>query len=91
MSGVAADMPALDERRRGTVLEALGSYDNAVAVDCFSKARSVFGAFVAGGKGLQRLVRMRAGTYLFGGPLPPPSLDGNSAVGRMPGDAKGVV
>jgi hypothetical protein len=65
-------MPALDERRRGTVLEALGSHDHAVALGCFSKACSVFGPFVAGGKGLRRLGLAALGgvspivTVLFG-------------------------
>ncbi len=65
---------------RGTVLEALGSYDNAIVVGCFSKACSVFGAFVACSRELQRLLKMRSTTYIFGGPVPPPYLEATSAV-----------
>lgn len=65
---------------RGTVLEALGSYDNAIVVGCFSKACSVFGAFVACSQALQRVLKMRSSTYIFGGPVPPPYLEAASAV-----------
>lgn len=65
---------------RGTVLDALGSYDNAIVVGCFSKACSVFGAFVACSHALQRLLKMRSSTYIFGGPVPPPYLEAASAV-----------
>jgi glycine C-acetyltransferase len=65
---------------RGTVLDALGSYDNAIVVGCFSKACSVFGAFVACSHDLQRLLKMRSTTYIFGGPVPPPYLEATSAV-----------
>ena len=65
---------------RGTVLEALGSYDNTIVVGCFSKACSVFGAFVACTRELQRLLKMRSNTYIFGGPVPPPYLEAASAV-----------
>src|SRR5581483_6267078 len=65
---------------RGTVFEALGNYDNAIVVGCFSKACSVFGAFVACSHELQRLLKMRSTTYIFGGPVPPPYLDATSAV-----------
>lgn len=70
----------LGERGRGTVLQALGSYENAIVVGCFSKACSVFGAFVACSRELQRLLKMRSNTYIFGGPVPPPYLEAASAV-----------
>lgn len=70
----------LGEQGRGTVLEALGSYDNTIVVGCFSKACSVFGAFVACTRPMQRLLKMRASTYVFGGPVPPPYLAATSAV-----------
>jgi glycine C-acetyltransferase len=70
----------LGERGRGTVLDALGNYDNAIVVGCFSKACSVFGAFVACSGELQRLLKMRSTTYIFGGPVPPPYLEAASAV-----------
>jgi glycine C-acetyltransferase len=65
---------------RGTVYDALGSYDNTIVVGCFSKACSVFGAFVACSRELQRLLKMRSNTYIFGGPVPPPYLEAASAV-----------
>lgn len=70
----------MGEQGRGSVLEALGSYDNAIVVGCFSKACSVFGAFVACTRELQRLLKMRSNTYIFGGPVPPPYLEATSAV-----------
>jgi glycine C-acetyltransferase len=65
---------------RGTVLEALGNYDNAIVVGCLSKACSVFGAFIACTHALQRLLKMRSSTYMFGGPVPPPYLEAISTV-----------
>ena len=68
------------DQGRGTVLEALGSYDNTIVVGCLSKACSVFGAFIACTHDLQRLLKMRSSTYIFGGPVPPPYLEAISAV-----------
>ena len=70
----------LGEQGRGSVLEMLGSYDNCLVVGCFSKACSVFGAFVACTYEIQRLLKMRSSTYVFGGPVPPPYLAAASAV-----------
>lgn len=70
----------MGERGRGTVYDALGGYDNAIVLGCFSKACSVFGAFVACSRELQRLLKMRSSTYIFGGPVPPPYLEAASAV-----------
>lgn len=70
----------MGEQGRGSVLDALGNYDNAIVVGCFSKACSVFGAFVACSHELQRLLKMRSSTYIFGGPVPPPYLEATSAV-----------
>lgn len=70
----------IGEKGRGTVLETLGSYDNTLVVGCFSKACSVFGAFVACTQEFQRLVKMKSNTYIFGGPVPPPYLEATSAV-----------
>jgi 7-keto-8-aminopelargonate synthetase-like enzyme len=70
----------LGDNGRGTVLDALGSYDNALVVGCLSKACSVFGAFVACTKEFQRLLKMKSNTYIFGGPVPPPYLEAVSAV-----------
>lgn len=70
----------MGDRGRGTVLDALGSYDNTIVVGCFSKACSVFGAFVACPRELQRVLKIRSTTYIFGGPIPPPYLEAASAV-----------
>ncbi|HEX7448733.1 MAG TPA: pyridoxal phosphate-dependent aminotransferase family protein [Pirellulales bacterium] len=70
----------MGEQGRGTVLEALGSYENTIVVGCFSKACSVFGAFVACSHELARLIKMRSSTYIFGGPVPPPYLEATSMV-----------
>jgi glycine C-acetyltransferase len=70
----------LGDHGRGTVLEALGSYENTIVVGCLSKACSVFGAFVCCTAELQRLLKMRSNTYIFGGPVPPPYLEAACAV-----------
>lgn len=70
----------LGEQGRGTVLESLGSYDNALTVGCLSKACSVFGAFVACTHEFQRLLKMKSNTYIFGGPVPPPYLEAIATV-----------
>jgi glycine C-acetyltransferase len=70
----------MGERGRGTVYDALGGYDNAIVLGCFSKACSVFGAFIACSRELQRLLKMRSSTYIFGGPVPPPYLEATAAV-----------
>jgi 7-keto-8-aminopelargonate synthetase-like enzyme len=70
----------MGEKGRGAVLEGLGSYDNTIVVGCLSKACSVFGAFVGCSAALQRLLKMRSTTYIFGGPVPPPYLEAISTV-----------
>ena len=70
----------LGDHGRGTVREALGNYDNAIVVGCLSKACSVFGAFIACTHQMQRLLKMRSNTYIFGGPVPPPYLEAVSTV-----------
>ena len=70
----------LGDHGRGTVLGALGNYDNAIVVGCLSKACSVFGAFIACTHQMQRLLKMRSNTYIFGGPVPPPYLEAISSV-----------
>lgn len=65
----------LGERGRGTVLEALGSYDNAFVVGSLSKAFSCAGGFIACSRLFQKLLKMRSNTYIFGGPVVPAYLD----------------
>ncbi len=65
----------LGERGRGTVLEALGDYDNTIVVGSLSKAFSCFGGFVGCSEEVKHLLKMRSSTFIFGGPVPPPYLE----------------
>jgi 7-keto-8-aminopelargonate synthetase-like enzyme len=65
----------LGARGRGTVLEALGGYDNTLVVGSLSKAFSCFGGFVGCPAGMKELLKMRSSTFVFGGPVPPPYLE----------------
>src|SRR6185312_10844281 len=59
----------LGEHGRGTVLEALGTYDNTFVVGSLSKAFSCAGGFVAGPEPFHRLLKIRSNPYIFGGPV----------------------
>ena len=65
----------IGSRGRGTVLDALGSYDNALVVGSLSKGFSCAGGFVGCTREMKRLLKMRSNTYIFGGPVVPPYLD----------------
>jgi glycine C-acetyltransferase len=65
----------LGRQGRGTVLDALGSYQNAFVAGSLSKAFSCFGGFVGCPAEFKMLLKMRSNTYIFGGPVPPPYLD----------------
>jgi 7-keto-8-aminopelargonate synthetase-like enzyme len=65
----------LGEQGRGTVLEALGSYDNAFVVGSLSKAFSCAGGFIGCPGPFQRLLKIRCAPYIFGGPVVPPYLE----------------
>lgn len=65
----------IGQRGRGTVLDALGSYDNALVVGSLSKGFSCAGGFIGCTKEMQLLLKMRSNTYIFGGPVVPPYLD----------------
>ncbi|MGL4553091.1 MAG: aminotransferase class I/II-fold pyridoxal phosphate-dependent enzyme, partial [Gemmataceae bacterium] len=60
---------------RGTVLDALGGYDNALVVGSLSKGFSCAGAFIGCSAEMKTLLKMRSNTYLFGGPVVPAYLD----------------
>src|SRR5205085_12246736 len=60
---------------RGTVLGALGSYDNALVIGSLSKGFSCAGAFIGCSTEFKRLLKMKSNTYIFGGPVVPPYLD----------------
>ncbi len=65
----------LGEQGRGTVLEALGSYDNAFVVGSLSKAFSCAGGFIGCPAPFHRLLKIRCAPYVFGGPVVPPYLE----------------
>lgn len=65
----------IGSRGRGTVLDALGSYDNAFVVGSLSKGFSCAGGFIGCTKEFQLLLKMRSNTYIFGGPVVPPYLE----------------
>jgi glycine C-acetyltransferase len=60
---------------RGTVLDALGNYDNTLVVGSLSKGFSCMGGFIGCTEEFKRLLKMRSNTYIFGGPVAPPYLD----------------
>jgi 7-keto-8-aminopelargonate synthetase-like enzyme len=65
----------LGSHGRGTVLDALGSYDNTFVVGSLSKGFSCAGGFIGCTKEFKLLLKMRSNTYIFGGPVPPPYLE----------------
>ena len=62
-------------RGRGTVLDALGRYDNTLVVGSLSKGFSCAGGFIGCTKEMKLLLKMRSNTYIFGGPVVPPYLE----------------
>lgn len=65
----------LGTKGRGTVLDALGNYDNALVVGSLSKAFSCFGGFIGCSEMFKFMLKIRSNTFIFGGPVPPPYLD----------------
>ncbi len=65
----------LGDHGRGTVLESLGSYDNALVVGSLSKAFSCAGGFIGCPGPFRKLLQIRSNTYIFGGPVVPAYLD----------------
>ena len=65
----------IGHRGRGTVLDALGNYDNTLVVGSLSKGFSCMGGFIGCSQEMKRLLKMRSNTYIFGGPVPPPYLE----------------
>jgi 7-keto-8-aminopelargonate synthetase-like enzyme len=65
----------LGRNGRGTVLDALGNYDNTFVVGSLSKAFSCFGGFIGCPARFKKLLKIRSNTYIFGGPVPPPYLE----------------
>jgi 7-keto-8-aminopelargonate synthetase-like enzyme len=65
----------LGECGRGTVLDALGGYDNVLVVGSLSKALSCLGGFVACSREAREVLKLRSNSLIFGGPVPPPYLE----------------
>jgi glycine C-acetyltransferase len=65
----------LGRHGRGTVLDALGNYDNTLVIGSLSKGFSCMGAFIGCPAPFKRLFKMRSNTYIFGGPVAPAYLD----------------
>ncbi len=61
----------LGRQGRGTVLDALGNYDNTLIVGSLSKGFSCLGGFIGCTKEFKLLLKMRSNTYIFGGPVAP--------------------
>jgi 7-keto-8-aminopelargonate synthetase-like enzyme len=60
---------------RGTVIGALGNYDNTLVVGSLSKGFSCAGGFIGCTAEFKRLLKMKSNTYIFGGPVVPAYLD----------------
>lgn len=56
---------------RGTVLDALGDYDNTLVIGSLSKGFSCMGGFIGCTNEFKMLLKMRSNTYIFGGPVAP--------------------
>jgi 7-keto-8-aminopelargonate synthetase-like enzyme len=65
----------LGKKGRGTVLDALGTYDNAFVVGSLSKGFSCFGGFIGCTTEFKMYLKIRSNPFIFGGPVPPPYLD----------------
>ncbi len=65
----------MGRKGRGTVLDALGNYDNTLVVGSLSKGFSCFGGFIGCSAEFKKLLKIRSNTFIFGGPVPPPYLD----------------
>ncbi|MBX9580379.1 MAG: aminotransferase class I/II-fold pyridoxal phosphate-dependent enzyme [Gemmataceae bacterium] len=65
----------LGRQGRGTVLGALGDYDNTLVVGSLSKAFSCLGGFVACPRAVRDVLRLRSNPLIFGGPVPPAYLE----------------
>lgn len=70
----------LGAQGRGTVLEALGDYQNVLTVGSLSKGFSCLGGFVAGTQAAIDVLKLRSNSLIFGGPVPPPYLEAVCAV-----------
>jgi 7-keto-8-aminopelargonate synthetase-like enzyme len=60
---------------RGTVLDALGDYENTFVIGSLSKAFSCLGGFIGCTAEFKELLKMKSNTYIFGGPVAPAYLE----------------
>src|SRR5262249_14438834 len=65
----------LGKAGRGTVFDALGSYDNTLVIGSLSKGFSCAGGFIGCTQEFKQLLKMRSNTYIFGGPVTPAYLE----------------
>ncbi len=65
----------IGEQGRGTVLDALGNYDNTLVVGSLSKALSCLGGFIACTHQAREVLKLRSNSLIFGGPVPPAYLE----------------
>lgn len=71
----------LGDRGRGAAYQALGSLRDVLMIGSLSKAFSCLGGFVTCNSAeLQRILKIKSNTFIFGGPVPPPYLAGIIAV-----------
>ena len=61
----------MGQQGRGTVLDALGNYDNTLVIGSLSKGFSCLGGFIGCTNEFKMLLKMRSNTYIFGGPVAP--------------------
>jgi 7-keto-8-aminopelargonate synthetase-like enzyme len=60
---------------RGTVLDAVGNYENILLVGSLSKGFSCLGGFIGCTQEMKSLLKWKSNTFIFGGPVGPPYLD----------------
>ena len=70
----------IGDRGRGAAHRALGTLDHVMLVGSLSKAFSCLGGFVTTTLDMKLMLKMKAGSYVFGGPVPPSYLAGIIAV-----------
>lgn len=66
----------LGENGRGSVHAAIGDYSNIIVVGSLSKVVACYGGFLASTQAACDVLKLRSNPWLFGGPIPPPYLDG---------------
>ncbi|MFN0020174.1 MAG: aminotransferase class I/II-fold pyridoxal phosphate-dependent enzyme [Pirellulaceae bacterium] len=65
---------------RGSTMQALGTLRDVLHVGSLSKGFSTMGAYITCPSALKMMVKMKAGTYIFSGPIPAPYLAAIDAV-----------